>query len=114
MKKEVVVWKVLNYRTRASVGLSSTSPFLLKYPVGKFVKAKIGKIFCFAKKYNAMQFIGKKSVHWSIHKAIAINPVSIDMQAAHEDQIEKFWKGRVYGWVTPQGTLVCDALKCLE
>jgi len=114
MKKEVVVWKVLDYRTRASVGLKSTSPLFLRYPVGKFVKPMVGKIFCFSKKQYATKFVGRKIVRWSIHKAIAINPISIDTQAIHEDQIVRFWSGKTYGWLTPDGTMVCDALKCID
>ena len=113
MKKEITVWKVLDCRTRKSAGIKLNSPLVLRYPVGKFVMPKVGKIFCFGKKEDAVRFVGRK-VKWSIHKAIAVNPVPIDTMAIHEDQIKMFWDGKVYGWITPKGSMVCDSLKCLE
>ena len=114
--KEIEVWKVLSYRSRASVGVDPKSPFLIRYPIGELVKPKVGKIFCFKKKEDAKKFIvkSKKENKWSIHKAIAINPKPIYVMAFDEGNIKKFWKGSPSGCYTPNGSYVCDALKCLE
>lgn len=116
MKKESTVWKVLEYRTRGSIGLKPTSEFFLRYPAGKFIKPKTGKIFCFKKKEDATEFVfsNKKIDKWSIHKATAINAKAIDTQAIHEDQISRYWSGKTYGWLTPKGSMICDSLKCLD
>ena len=120
MKKEVKVWKVLTAKDRSSVVFSGDA--MLIYPVGELVKPKIprSKIFCFKTKENAYQFAINQDKDLSIHKAIAINPKPIEAILMHREMllVEKFWKipdGRLFALAAaPWGTLVCDALKCLE
>ena len=120
MKKEVRVWKVLRKATRTS----AMTPYDLQlhYPVGKFVKPKVGKIFCFKSKEFAERFIAARLVFarpFSCHKSIAINPSLIYCVSSINDAkySKKFWKGKLSASLQshpPMGTLVCDALKCID
>lgn len=114
MKKQTRVWKVLRSDTRTSCGIDLKSPHSICYPVGEFVKAKVGKVFCFLKKTDAMQF--KKSLDLSchIHKAIGINVNPIYEIAFDSDTIKAFWSGKPSGVSAPKGSCVCDSIKCLD
>jgi hypothetical protein len=130
--KEIKVWKVLNKKDRSSVSawMSNFFPgkFSLKYPVDKLVRPKIkkAKIFCFKYRKNAIKFVNGLYFgcdHLSIHRAIAINPIAIKWVSKDIKRLEYFWKKQVWlsgdttlvsVYKAPEGTLVCDELKCLE
>ena len=118
--KTKIVYKVLHKPRCSVLGEPRTiDSLMLNYPVNKIVKPKIGKIFCFNTKYNAAIFISKQELLTqclTIHKSIAYNPKRCKIMSKWFE-IDRFWNKlctKKDCVKPPKGTLLCDALKCLE
>jgi len=116
------VYKIINIVDRKSIVVSA---YDLTYPKNKWVKPKVGKIFCF-KKYidasNFLSYLGSPTnyhclTHYIMVAAEAKNVKRLERIAAcsNDQGIKVFWEnnGRE-GTTAPEGTYTCSEIKCLQ
>ena len=109
------VWKVIMGGDRGSI---TNTTYSLIYPYRKWVKPKIGRIFCFKNVDDAKVFLGSTPYNDCRIVPAEAKDVRIKRKVAERgdgQSILSFWKNsRVFKAKAPQGTYTCSAIKCLQ
>lgn len=114
------MYKVIRRSGDIIHSISTSGLYRLQYKLNEWTEPKIGKIFVFKEKEDAIwfQLLGSPCSYSEIYKCEAENAEPMERCAmCIEPSITKFWKGKTkpyHDQKTPKGTYGADRIKLLE
>jgi len=115
----MIAYKVLRkHNSKLYSAVILNSKYTIEYKKNRWIKPKIGKIFCFAALEDAERFIVDTDEVWEVKIEIE-NPIKVnyilDTYQITDTEITMFWQKNIDGTHRlPEGTILADKIKLLR